>query len=138
MINPVEIHLSDRALSLLQQTCKAQALTPSALIEKLLLDAAAQPPWVTQSQLQELEQRLVKLIEQNLQNTGSPLPAIASPTVAIHQLQIGDLVKIKDADSDFFNQVVVITKVGMARATVQTPRGEVSFLKRDLHYQTQD
>lgn len=133
MPNPLQVHLSDRALKLLQQSCQAQTLTPSALIEQLIITYANQPypDLVTQSQLAELEQRLTKLIEQHIPGN----LAIARPAIAIRQLQIGDLVKIKDADSDFFNQVVAITKVGMARATVQTPKGEVSFLKRDLHYQ---
>lgn len=52
----------------------------------------------------------------------------------IRQLQIGDLVQVRDPDSPHYMERVRISAVGIIRATVKTDSGEQTFLKRDLRF----
>jgi hypothetical protein len=52
----------------------------------------------------------------------------------IRQLQIGDLVQVRDPDSPHYMERVRISAVGIIRATVKTDSGEHTFLKRDLRF----
>ncbi|WP_019499635.1 hypothetical protein [Pseudanabaena sp. PCC 6802] len=52
----------------------------------------------------------------------------------IRQLQIGDLVQVRDPDSPHYMEHLRISAVGIIRATVQTDAGEQTFLKRDLRF----
>jgi len=54
--------------------------------------------------------------------------------LAVRQLQVGDLVQIRDRSSSHFLEKLHITKVGMLMATVVTSSGEQSFLKRDVRF----
>jgi hypothetical protein len=52
----------------------------------------------------------------------------------VRQLQIGDLVQVRDPDSPHYMEHLRISTVGIIRATVQTDLGEQTFLKRDLRF----
>ncbi len=152
MSQKLEIVLSDRCFKALTSYCETNSQLPSSLIEELLSQKLidAEP---NQNQLQALENRLIQLIYQTInsqldlrvgetakyqpksESESAQAIAVTEYSREIHQLQIGDLVQIKDTDSNYFNQVMQISKVGMIRATVITPTGEESFLKRDLRFQ---
>jgi hypothetical protein len=83
------------------------------------------------AKLQDLEKKL----EQKLGNR--PKSAAIDPKpfpITIRPLQLGDLVQIRDQSSPHFLEKLIIVKVGMLMATVETSTGEQSFLKRDLRF----
>jgi hypothetical protein len=64
-------------------------------------------------------------------------PQVSAPNVlvpTIRQLQVGDLVQVRDPDSPHYMEKVRLTKVSLIRATIQTETGEHILLKRDLRY----
>jgi hypothetical protein len=159
MSQTLEIVLSDRCFSNLVSQCQVSSQSPSQIIEAVLSQSfqASQTSESNAIELEQLEHRLIQLIyqtidlrlaelapiqkvlEANMVPEIKSIPAIAHNHIQakIHQLQIGDLVQIRDPDSDYFNQVMPIIKVGMIRVMVQTPSGDASFLKRDLRFQRQ-
>jgi hypothetical protein len=157
-MSQLEIVLSDRCFKALISHCETTSQLPSTFIEEILWQKLNQKPIdsePTQNQLQDLESRLIQLIDRTINaqldirlgniaqppiqgevNPNSELATLETESLPkIHQLQIGDSVQIRDADSNYFNQVVQIIQVGMIRATVETPTGAESYLKRDLRYQ---
>lgn len=85
--------------------------------------------------IEKLDKKLSKKLtsdikEKDTQKLQSPKPE--QPT--IRPLQVGDVVQIRDQSSPHFLEKLIIIKVGMLRATVQTDTGEESFLKRDLRF----
>ncbi|CAN1213130.1 hypothetical protein TUMEXPCC7403_23195 [Tumidithrix helvetica PCC 7403] len=52
----------------------------------------------------------------------------------IRQLQVGDLVQIRDPDSPHYMEKLRLTKVSLIRASIQTETGEHTYLKRDLRF----
>ncbi|MEE3715369.1 hypothetical protein V2H45_01265 [Tumidithrix elongata RA019] len=52
----------------------------------------------------------------------------------IRQLQVGDLVQIRDPDSPYYMEKLRLTKVSLIRASVQSETGEHTYLKRDLRF----
>jgi hypothetical protein len=149
-MSQLEIVLSDRCFKALIDYCEANSQQPSTVIEEVLWQKLIDPE-LTQDRLQDLESRLTQLIHQTInaqldfrlgEIAQASTPPESEPAILekevhakIHQLQIGDSVQIRDADSNYFNQVVQIIQVGMIRATVQTPTGAESYLKRDLRFQ---
>ncbi|AFY75338.1 hypothetical protein Syn7502_03496 [Synechococcus sp. PCC 7502] len=81
-------------------------------------------------------EQLDKEFTQKLQESDHPRSVSnLSPSVpTVRALQIGDLVQIRDQGSPHFLEKLSIVKVGMLMATVQTSKGEQSFLKRDLRF----
>jgi hypothetical protein len=64
------------------------------------------------------------------QATDSDTPLMPS----VRQLVVGDLVQVRDQQSPYYMQILMITKVGLIRASVSGDVGEISMLKRDLRY----
>ncbi len=54
--------------------------------------------------------------------------------IAPRQLQIGDIVQIRDPDSPHYMEQVCVIELGIIRATVSTDLGSQTFLKRDLRF----
>jgi hypothetical protein len=52
----------------------------------------------------------------------------------VRQLQIGDIVQIRDPDSPHYMEQLRISELGIIRATVSTDFGNQTFLKRDLRF----
>jgi hypothetical protein len=64
-----------------------------------------------------------------------PLPKqIKQIAPTIRQIQVGDLVQIRDQNSPHYLEILTVTKVGMLMAHVATTDGEQNFLKRDLRF----
>jgi hypothetical protein len=161
MPHKLEITLSDRHFLALTQKARDLNLSEDDLIERALgifLQVRSEVPLEVPAdamsiRLGEMESRLIELIHQTIELRMKDLeiePKIpleikeaeeikqadyANIHPNIHQLQIGDMVQILDADSAYFKSILPIVKVGMIRASVQTLTGESSFLKRDLRFQ---
>lgn len=93
--------------------------------------------------LSELESRIMA-IESRI--TGENVETISSHTaraktntekvmpIEVRQLQIGDIVQIRDPDSPHYMEQVCVIELGIIRATVSTDLGKQTFLKRDLRF----
>ncbi len=66
--------------------------------------------------------------------TSSEVAADSDPPPTVRQLQVGDIVQIRDPGSPHYREKVAILSVGLIRATVATAFGAQSFLKRDLRF----
>jgi hypothetical protein len=84
----------------------------------------------------EIESRIASLkfktISSNISLAETPAEKAIPPTV--RQLQIGDIVQIRDPDSPHYMEHVRVSEVGIIRATVSTDLGNQTFLKRDLRF----
>jgi hypothetical protein len=82
----------------------------------------------------EIESRLAGI---KVETTSSNILLADTPTQTpppIRQLQIGDIVQIRDSDSPHYMERLRITELGIIRATVSTDFGNQTFLKRDLRF----
>lgn len=101
---------------------------------------------ISQAEFQQLKANLAsqsaaiaQLINRELvpsqDNPTEPLSTLEQEiTPSTKQLEIGDLVQVRDVDSPYFMEKLKIIKVGIIRASVATNSGEQSFLKRDLRF----
>lgn len=84
----------------------------------------------------EIESRIsgmkVETISANIPLAEIPAEKAMPPTV--RQLQIGDIVQIRDPDSPHYMEHVRVSELGIIRATVSTDLGNQTFLKRDLRF----
>jgi hypothetical protein len=82
----------------------------------------------------EIETRLAGI---KVETTSSNMPLADTPLQMpppVRQLQIGDIVQIRDPDSPHYMEQLRITELGIIRATVSTDFGNQTFLKRDLRF----
>lgn len=99
-----------------------------------------------ESRLAELESRIMERVYIEIESrlagikvgtTSSNILLADTPTQTpppIRQLQIGDIVQIRDPDSPHYMEHLRISELGIIRATVSTDFGNQTFLKRDLRF----
>ncbi|MFM7887060.1 MAG: hypothetical protein ACKPCM_10300 [Pseudanabaena sp.] len=59
---------------------------------------------------------------------------ISMPIPTIRPLQVGDRVLILEPDSPYYMAKLCVVRTSLIRATVETDKGEKTFLKRDLRF----
>jgi hypothetical protein len=101
---------------------------------------------ILEIRLSELESRIMERVYMEIESrlagvkietTSSNILLADTPTQTpppIRQLQIGDIVQIRDPDSPHYMQHLRISELGIIRATVSTDFGNQTFLKRDLRF----
>jgi hypothetical protein len=82
----------------------------------------------------EIETRLAGIKNETTTPNISPADTPMPTPPPVRQLQIGDLVQIRDPDSPHYMEQLRITELGIIRATVSTDFGNQTFLKRDLRF----
>lgn len=84
----------------------------------------------------EIESRIAGLNAETISSNTSPAETAAKKLmpIAVRQLQIGDIVQIRDPDSTHYMEQVCVIELGIIRATVSTDLGKQTFLKRDLRF----
>ena len=104
-----------------------------------------------ESRLSELESRIMERVCLEIESriasikvatnsSNSPNISLAEASAektmppTVRQLQIGDIVQIRDPDSPHYKEHVRVSEVGIIRATVSTDLGNQTFLKRDLRF----
>jgi hypothetical protein len=82
----------------------------------------------------EIESRIAGIKVETTDSNISLADTLTQTPPPIRQLQIGDIVQIRDPDSPHYMEKLRITELGIIRATVSTDFGNQTFLKRDLRF----
>jgi hypothetical protein len=128
-------HLKIQIEAEIKMAIAAQINEMQKVVRDIQTDAIAQAAAIARIEAGLAQSHGIRTTEQQL-ISGAALaekPEATSPP-EIRQLQIGDIVQIRDPDSPHYMEHLCVSALGIIRATVTTEMGEQTFLKRDLRF----